>query len=118
MAVLFVLPSVISPEAGAGKKGKAEPCLSGVGSCPSHILHSLSSLWEQLQWPKEAQVGGGKVSSISKKPEEALKSGKGDVGEQQGSGMPTCPAPPLFAASTHRWWEGAGGRAPGKLSSS
>lgn len=29
--------------AGTGRKGKDEPCFSGVSSCPSHILHSLSS---------------------------------------------------------------------------
>lgn len=117
--MLFVLPSVVvSPGAGAGRKGKAEPCLSRVCSCPSHITHSLTSPWEQLQWPEEAQIVGEKVSSICKKPEEAVKSGKGDVGEQQDSGMPACPAPPLLAVSSHRWWEGAGGGAPGKLSSS
>lgn len=60
----------------------------------------LSSPWEQLQWPEEAQVVGGKVSSISTKPEEAQKSGKRDVREQQGSGVPSCSAPPLLTAST------------------
>lgn len=107
--MLFALPRVTSPGAGAGRKGKAEPCLSGVCSCPSRVPHSLGPIWEQLQWPKEAQVVGGKVSSVSKKPEEALRSGKGDEGERQGSGMATYPAPPLLAASTHRWWEGARG---------
>lgn len=34
--------SVICP-AGMGRKGKDEPCFSGVCFCPSHILHSLSS---------------------------------------------------------------------------
>jgi len=81
VAVLFVLPSVTSSGIGVRRKGKVEFYSSGVCSCPSHIPHSLSSLRKQLQWPKEAQLVGSKVRSISKKPEEDLKSGKGDVGE-------------------------------------
>lgn len=73
MAELFVLL-----EAGEERKGKAELWLSGACFCPSHIPHSLSSSWEQMQWPKEVQTVGAKQCLL--KPKQALKSSKGGVG--------------------------------------
>lgn len=118
MAASFVLPSAISPGAGVGRKGKAEPCLSGVCSCPSHIPHSLSSPWGQLRWPKEAQVVGGKVSIISKEPEEALKSGKGDVVPLWGTCFRHAHLPRTSASHIfHLQVVAVGHAAPSKLSS-
>lgn len=83
-----------------GRRRLSPAYLGSVLVLPTSPPPRLSSPWEQLQWPEEAQAVGGKVTSISKKPEEAPKSGKRDVREQQGSGVPSCPAPPLLTAST------------------